>query len=145
MIDAMKQALAKFEHLWEIGIDVEYKVELLPEIRILRQAIEQAEKQTHTDHPMRHWDRTCPACVAEAEKQGMSDIGLFTKEALESPSLVVIRSLYNRVTELETQTVKREWVSLTMEDIDNVTGDIGFGYIDVSFAIEARLKELNNG
>jgi hypothetical protein len=23
----------------------------------------------HTDHPMRHWDRTCPACVAEAEKQ----------------------------------------------------------------------------
>jgi hypothetical protein len=30
---------------------------------------EQADKQTHTDHPIRHWDRTCPACVAEAEKQ----------------------------------------------------------------------------
>jgi hypothetical protein len=44
-IEAMKQALAKFEHLWEIGIDAEYKVELLPEIQTLRQAIEQAEKQ----------------------------------------------------------------------------------------------------
>jgi hypothetical protein len=44
MIDAMKLALAKFEHLWEIGIDAEYKVELLPEIKALRQAIEQAEK-----------------------------------------------------------------------------------------------------
>jgi hypothetical protein len=43
MIDAMKQALAKFERLWEIGIDVEYKIELLPEIRILRQAIKAAE------------------------------------------------------------------------------------------------------
>lgn len=55
---------------------------------VLRQAIAQAEKQqaldkkadnarelgldyesTHTDHPMRHWDRTCPACVEQAEKQ----------------------------------------------------------------------------
>jgi len=26
-------------------------------------------EQTHTDHPMRHWDKTCPACVAEAENQ----------------------------------------------------------------------------
>jgi hypothetical protein len=44
-IEAMKMALAKFEHLWEIGIDAVYKVELLPEIQTLRQAIEQAEKQ----------------------------------------------------------------------------------------------------
>jgi hypothetical protein len=32
----------------------------------LRQALAQPE-QAHTDHPMRHWDRTCPACVAEQE------------------------------------------------------------------------------
>ena len=43
--EIMQQALDKFEHLWEIGIDAVYKVELLPEIRALRQAIEQAEKQ----------------------------------------------------------------------------------------------------
>jgi hypothetical protein len=47
----MKQALAKFESLWEIGIDAEYKVELLPEIRMLRQAIEQAEKK----EPRKEW------------------------------------------------------------------------------------------
>ena len=26
----------------------------------------------HTDHPMRHWDRTCPACINEAEKETMN-------------------------------------------------------------------------
>ena len=50
-IEAMKMALAKFEHLWEIGIDAEYKVELLPEIQALRQAIEQSEKQ----EPRKEW------------------------------------------------------------------------------------------
>ena len=33
------------------------------------EAMKQAEKQAHTDHPMRHWDRTCPACVAEPEQE----------------------------------------------------------------------------
>jgi len=42
-IEVMKQALAKFESLWEIGIDAVYKVELLPEIQALRQAIAQTE------------------------------------------------------------------------------------------------------
>jgi hypothetical protein len=48
-IEVMKRALAKFEHLWEIGIDAEYKVELLPEIEALRQAIEQAEQWDTSD------------------------------------------------------------------------------------------------
>ena len=43
--EAMKMALAKLEHLWEIGIDAEYKVELLPEIRVLRQALAQPEHE----------------------------------------------------------------------------------------------------
>ncbi len=50
-IEAMKMALAKFESLWEIGIDAVYRVELLPEIQALRQAIEQAEKQ----EPRKEW------------------------------------------------------------------------------------------
>jgi len=25
------------------------------------------EKPDHIDHPMRHWDRTCPACVYESD------------------------------------------------------------------------------
>jgi hypothetical protein len=41
------------------------------------------------------------------------------------------------------EAVKREWVGLTDEDIDDVTGEVGFGYIDVARAIEQRLKEKN--
>ncbi len=28
-----------------------------------------AESASHTDHPLRHWDRTCPACNKEAMPQ----------------------------------------------------------------------------
>ena len=42
--EAMKLALAKLEHLWDIGIDAAYKVELLPEIEVLRQALAQPEQ-----------------------------------------------------------------------------------------------------
>ncbi len=55
-IEVMNQALAKFESLWEIGIDAVYRVELLPEIQALRQAIEQAEKQEPVDIH-------CPSCL----------------------------------------------------------------------------------
>jgi hypothetical protein len=30
-------------------------------------------EQTHTDHPARHWDRTCPTCVSEQEQQGLQN------------------------------------------------------------------------
>ena len=42
---AAEMALAKLDHLWEIGIDAEYKVELLPEIHALRQALAQPEQE----------------------------------------------------------------------------------------------------
>jgi hypothetical protein len=29
------------------------------------QEISDIGQQAHTDHPMRHWDRTCPACATE--------------------------------------------------------------------------------
>ena len=40
---------------------------------------------------------------------------------------------------------EREWVGLTGEEIDQICGDVGYGYIDVARAIEAKLKEKNNG
>ena len=46
---AAEMALAKLDHLWEIGIDAEYKVELLPEIHALRQALAQPEWVGLTD------------------------------------------------------------------------------------------------
>jgi len=38
---------------------------------------------------------------------------------------------------------KRTWVGLTDEEIDQICGDVGYGYIDVARAIEAKLKEKN--
>lgn len=35
------------------------------ELRKLYEKSAESEKATHTDHPARHWDRTCPACVGE--------------------------------------------------------------------------------
>jgi hypothetical protein len=43
----------------------------------------------------------------------------------------------------EGRAVSKPWVGLTDEDIDDVTGEVGFGYIDVARAIEAKLKEKN--
>lgn len=64
LLEIAKQALVALEsgeHAWAVmNVDgVKDK---------LRQAIEQAEKQTHTDHPARHWDRTCPACLSEEQE-----------------------------------------------------------------------------
>jgi len=36
---------------------------------------------------------------------------------------------------------QREWVGLTDQEIDQICGDVGYGYIDVARAIEAKLKE----
>jgi len=38
---------------------------------------------------------------------------------------------------------KRKWVGLTDEEIDQICGDVGYGYINVARAIEAKLKEKN--
>jgi hypothetical protein len=29
----------------------------------------QGQQPAHTDHPLRHFDRTCPACVAEGQSE----------------------------------------------------------------------------
>lgn len=34
-------------------------------VRIARAALAPTSGAAHTDHPVRHWDRTCPACIAE--------------------------------------------------------------------------------
>ena len=66
--EVMKQAL---EALELIQTDVDWQLNsptrkfCRKAEKALRQAIEQAENQTHTDHPLRHYDRTCPACLSE--------------------------------------------------------------------------------
>lgn len=65
-IEAMKQALEYIKHI-QINVNFIKTSDESDLVNTLERAIEQAEKQTHTDHPMRHWDKTCPACVAEVQ------------------------------------------------------------------------------
>ena len=64
----LKQCLAKFEHLWEIGIDAEYKVDLMPEIRALREELTKPPTKL-TDEDIGDiyvaWDNTDGASYAD--------------------------------------------------------------------------------
>ncbi len=121
-IEAMKMALAKFEHLWEIGIDAEYKVELLPEIQALRQAIEQAEKQEPVAWMVR--DQVDGCRYPSALKNPASSINGESKPLYTAPP-------------------SKQWVGLTDDEI--ALYDKRLSGSNVARAIEAKLKEKNGG
>ena len=135
----------------------------------LRQAIEQAEK-THTDHPARHWDRTCPACVAEAEKQEPvacvcgepTALGIVhrlngpcfhytapPKRKQDNPKLqldAIERAYFHGKQQgiAESEAIKRLWVGLTIDERCNFVTRLHCQTINEIFdAIEAKLKEKN--
>jgi hypothetical protein len=120
-IEAMKKALAKFESLWEIGIDAEYKVELLPEIRMLRQAIEQAEKQEPVAWLVRDYVD-----------------GFRYVSSTENPS----GTIAGLSEPLYTAPPRKEWVWLTDDEIKNILDCGREGLIDIKKA-EQILKDKN--
>jgi hypothetical protein len=126
-IEAMKQALVKFEHLWDIGIDAEYKVELLPEIEALRQAIEQAEYDNLT---VKFGERAKEYLENAKQSWDTSDM------AHRSGGLAIDDDI---------QEYKKPWVGLTDEEIDYLEDAIDPAMYRV-FArrIEAKLKEKNH-
>jgi hypothetical protein len=139
-IEAMKKALEALD--WRFS-NADAAIEAL------RQAIEQAEKKStlqeisdigqeaHTDHPMRHWDRTCPACVAEAGKQ--EPFGYFQLD-LRMDAWVQNRDNKKGVP-FYTAPPKREWVGLTDKEIfdtlDSYDEEVN------ARQIEALLKKKN--
>jgi hypothetical protein len=101
-IEAMKQALEALT--FRVSIDKE-----LEAITALRQALKEAENPTHTDHPMRHWDRTCPACVAEAEKQDVPEpLMKIIREKFTSSNSVPVSTIILRRSECEAALAKPE-------------------------------------
>jgi hypothetical protein len=64
-ISAMKQALMQLNRD-DVYLGHRSKTRA-DAITALRQAIAEAEQPAHIDHPSRHWDRTCPACVYESD------------------------------------------------------------------------------
>ena len=66
-------------------------------------------EKTHTDHPSRHWDRTCPACAAE-EPWNTSDM------AHRSGGLTVdVTDLIQRAIDME-RTACAETYRMIMDD-----------------------------
>ena len=57
----------------------------------------QAEKPPHTDHPMRHWDRTCPACVAETEQETFGWVKGYPKSFYAEEWFIAIKANGDRV------------------------------------------------
>jgi hypothetical protein len=116
-IEAMKQALAKFESLWEIGIDAVYKVELLPEIQALRQAIEQAELAKPEQEPV----NTMPTKIVGPNlEQILNAAGFYKRE-------------WVGLTDEDTANICMQ------SDINNWHDE------QVIDAVEAKLKEKNGG
>ena len=119
---AAEMALAKLDHLWEIGIDAEYKVELLPEIHALRQALAQPEQN--------------PVAWMNIEDN------IFYKYEFKSCA----ESDKNAVP-LYTAPPKREWVGLTDEEIEECKINGGLPHaINWRLSVkvmEAKLKEKN--
>jgi hypothetical protein len=141
-IEAMKQALEalKNSHPYSnMDKDLNKHSEA---ITALRQAIEQAEQPVHTDHPMRHWDRTCPACVYESDiSQERVDETAKDRYEWNEIQCPCGHKMYAKYT-------KREWVGLTTDERDALVQradkllDHIYEYGTASEGIRPRLKSL---
>jgi len=142
-------------------------------IEKLRQAIEQAEKQepvawaeitkdyvavsdepfenatplyaapVHTDHPMRHWDRTCPACVYESD-MSQERVDETAKDRQEDwYGQAQWQFGYERGWD-KAMEVKRKWVGLTDDERSYyLQSAANVGWWQAAIFVEAKLKEKN--
>jgi hypothetical protein len=167
-IEAMKQALAKFEHLWEIGIDAEYKVELLPEIEALRQAIEQAEYDNLTvkfgerakeylEGAKKSWQE--PVAWAATSEDGVVEALGFNKSRRFDTPLYFAPDMSTKPENIDTsaervhetdksihedddiQEYKRPWVGLS--DVEIATYSKVVNGVRLAREIEGLLRERN--
>lgn len=60
---ALKSDIAKVQRKREPRYENDEQA--IEDFRVVHWASEPSDKPAHTDHPLRHWDRTCPACQAE--------------------------------------------------------------------------------
>ena len=75
------------------------------------------------------------------------------RELVKDPSLrvtdIAMKTGYNKghVSRLRQQATKKEWVSLTDEEVSDAIDDVlqGGGWLDVARALEAAIKEKNHG
>jgi hypothetical protein len=128
--EIMQQALDKFEHLWEIGIDAEYKVDLMPEIKALREELAKPEQEPVA------WRNAAIRLGEDLYSVGPNGYYDMTAKQWLDWALSVVN----------TASPRKPWVSLTDEDTANICmqGDINNWHDEqVIDATEAKLKEKN--
>jgi hypothetical protein len=121
--ELLQQALDKFEHLWEIGIDAHYRVDLTPDIRALREELAKPEQEPK---------------LTEAGADTNITRGLEPKGS----GMVTLNQVGMRV-DLNDAPPRKEWVGLTQEDRDellNYSTNVPSRLIDWT---EEKLKEKN--
>jgi len=128
------------------------------------------QNHSHTDHPMQHWDRTCPACVADSEPLANPIANQPETSGSPMPVACKHKRYSNDVTEdiatcydcgaegrmrfvaNDTAPPRKEWVGLTDEELVSAyevyakcqeEGMEISGWVDFYRAIEAKLKEKN--
>jgi hypothetical protein len=134
----LQQCLTKFEHLWEIGIDAEYKVDLMPEIRALRVELAKPEQAKYSDivsdgglDPRNKFD-------AQPEQE---PVGWFLKDHLET-YMESYKDIEGAIP-LYTSPPRKEWVGLTDKEIADFSNWLSC--MNLVKAVEAKLKEKNVG
>ena len=153
MRELLQRCLDKFEHLWEIGIDAEYKVDLLPEIRALRNELAKPEMPTKLFGPnleeilnaagFYKRDAVCcgdyKKCIEPCTPKGE----WLAKQELDKPE--------RKYPDHETYCGRcgactyKPWVGLSDDEIDWIFGLAYADDMELLKTIEAKLKEKNGG
>jgi len=117
---ALTLALEKLEHLWEIGIDAEYKVELLPEIKAIKKALAQDEWVELTRGEILSWEMPAASSVVE-----------------------FVWFVERKIREKNDSSLRRSWTGLTSEELTDLFYNENLGQQSaVGQAIEL-LRERN--
>jgi len=148
--ELLQQALDKFEHLWEIGIDAEYKVDLMPEIRALRAELAKPEQTKYSDivsdgglDPRNKFD-------AQPEQE-QEPVAWLVSDAQGRYATIRDPSLYKEEVyePLYAAPPRKPWQGLTAEEIFEITerltkeGGVNCDGWIVAVEVQQKLKEKN--
>ena len=97
------------------------------------------EKPAHTDHPMRHYDRTCPACQKD---DGEPVAWLYWNKASKELRVCQLAEHDADDFPVYTHPAPKPWVGLTEEEV-NALYTAGMGIHATIEATEEKLKEKN--
>ena len=115
-------------------------------------------EQTHTDHPSRHWDRTCPACIEQWDTSDMAyrpngltvDVTDLIQRAIDMERAACAQTYRKIMDDAIRRAIfrERERVIRILKGIDQTETESEDGYWETSTGAEFGakiLKEIRGG